>query len=431
MSVSVMGSAPQKVRSHVGGMNLWQVFRIAWRAILGNPLRSVLTTLGVIIGVAAVVALTMVGQGSTANITRSLQSLGTNLITIGSNTGGRGGGFGLVRFGGPQTITLADAEAVQSAFAGRIVGIAPTLQSNQQVKVGANNLNVTVIGTWPDYASVRNAQPASGSFFNETDLQSRRRVAVIGYGIAQDLFGGQDPLGQRIRIAGISFTVVGVLPDKGDSGFASPNYQVMVPLSTYLQRLARSSSTGEPRVNAIYVQAPDKDSLSRLQQELTDFMAQRRKVTDPSEYDFSVQNQADALASVNQVTQTMTLFLGGVAGISLLVGGIGIMNIMLVSVTERTREIGIRKALGAKPRDILTQFLVESVVLSVGGGILGILLGLAMAGSVGQLLRVTPVFDPFSMVLAFLFSVAVGVFFGFYPASRAARLDPVESLRYE
>ncbi|GIW29253.1 MAG: ABC transporter permease [Meiothermus sp.] len=430
MSASIATQAPKKVRSHAAGMNLWQVFRIAWRAILGNPLRSVLTTLGVIIGVAAVVALTMVGQGSTANITRSLQSLGTNLLTIGSNTGGRGGGFGLVRFGGPQTITLADAEAVKSAFADRLAGVAPALQSNQQVKVGANNLNVTVIGTWPDYASVRNAQPAQGSFFSEADLQSRRRVAVIGYGIAQDLFGGQDPLGQRIRIAGISFTVVGVLPDKGDSGFASPNYQVMVPLSTYLQRLSRSS-TGEPRVNAIYVQAPDKDSLSRLQQELTDFMAQRRKVTDPSEYDFSVQNQADALASVNQVTQTMTLFLGGVAGISLLVGGIGIMNIMLVSVTERTREIGIRKALGAKPRDILTQFLVESVVLSVGGGILGIFLGLAMAGSVGQLLRVTPVFDPFSMVLAFVFSVAVGVFFGFYPASRAARLDPVESLRYE
>ncbi|GIW36215.1 MAG: ABC transporter permease [Meiothermus sp.] len=430
MSASMVTPAPKKVRSRMAGMNPWQVFRIAWRAILGNPLRSILTTLGVIIGVAAVVALTMVGQGSTANITRTLQSLGTNLLTIGSATGGRGGGFGLVRFGGPQTITLADAEAVKAAFAGRLAGVAPALQSNQQVKVGASNLNATVIGTWPDYASVRNAQPAEGSFFGEADVQSRRRVAVIGYGIAQDLFGGQDPIGQRLRIAGISFTVVGVLPDKGDSGFASPNYQVMVPLSTYLQRLARSSS-GEPRVNAIYVQAPDKDSLSRLQQELTDFMAQRRKVSDPSEYDFSVQNQADALASVNQVAQTMTLFLGGVAGISLLVGGIGIMNIMLVSVTERTREIGIRKALGAKPRDILTQFLVESVVLSVGGGILGIFLGLAMAGSVGQLLRVTPVFDPFSMVLAFVFSVAVGVFFGFYPASRAARLDPVESLRYE
>ncbi|MCX7782489.1 MAG: ABC transporter permease [Meiothermus sp.] len=428
MSVAIHPT--KKVRSRVAGMNPWQVFRIAWRAILGNHLRSVLTTLGVIIGVAAVVALTMVGQGSTANITRSLQSLGTNLLTVSSAAGGRGGGFGLVRFGGQQTITLKDAEAIQTAFAGKVAGVAPAAQSNQQVKFGANNLNATVIGTWPDYTTVRNAQPDQGSFFTQADVQSRRRVAVIGYGIAQDLFQGSDPLGQRLRIAGISFTVVGVLPDKGDSGFASPNYQILVPLSTYHQRLSRSS-TGEPRVNAVYIQAPDKDSLTTLQQDLTDFMAQRRKATDPDSYDFSVQNQADALASVNQVTQTMTLFLGGVAGISLLVGGIGIMNIMLVSVTERTREIGIRKALGAKPRDILTQFLVESVVLSVGGGILGIFLGLAMARSVGQLLRVTPVFDSFSMVLAFVFSVAVGVFFGYYPASRAARLDPVESLRYE
>ncbi len=430
MSAPAVLKTPKKVRSRLASISPWLVFQVAWRAILGNPLRSVLTTLGVIIGVAAVVALTMVGRGSTANITRTLQSLGTNLLTIGSAAGPRGGGFGLVRFGGPQTITLADAEAIRLEFEGRIVGIAPTLQGNQQIKVGAANMNATVIGTWPDYASVRNAQPAQGSFFSEADLQARRRVAVIGYGIAQDLFGGQDPIGQTLRIAGLSFTVVGVLPDKGDSGFASPNYQVIVPLSTYLQRLARSS-TGEPRVNAIYIQGPDKDSLPQLQEALTEFMATRRKMTDPSQYDFSVQNQADALASVNQVTQTMTLFLGGVAGISLLVGGIGIMNIMLVSVTERTREIGIRKALGAKPRDILTQFLVESVVLSVGGGILGIFLGLALAGSVGQFLRVTPIFDPFSVVLAFVFSVAVGVFFGYYPAARAARLDPVESLRYE
>ncbi len=432
MSASRVTQAPKKVRSRAAGMNLWEAFRIAWRAILGNPSRSVLTTLGVVIGVAAVVALTMVGKGSTANVTRALQSLGTNLLTISSNTGreSENEGFGLVRSGGRRTITLADAEAVKSAFEGRLAGVAPVLQRDMQIKVGAKSLRATVIGTWPDYASVRNAQPAQGSFFTEADLQSRRRVAVIGYGIAQDLFGDQDPLGQRLRIEGVSFTVVGVLPDKGDSGFASPNYQVIVPLSTYLQRLERRRP-GEPRVNAIYVQAPDKDSLVRLQQELTEFMALRRKITDPSKYDFSVRNQADALASVNEVTQTITLFLGGVAGISLLVGGIGIMNIMLVSVTERTREIGIRKALGAKPRDILIQFLVESVVLSVGGGVLGIFLGMAIAGSVGQLLGVTPILDPFSMVLAFAFSVAVGVFFGFYPAFRAARLDPVESLRYE
>jgi putative ABC transport system permease protein len=410
-------------------MNLPQVVAIAWRAILSNPLRSALTALGVIIGVAAVIALTGVGQGSTANITRSLQSLGTNLLTV---SGGRGGGPpGLVRFGGPQTITLKDAEALKERFATQAAGVAPVSQGNHQVKFGANNTNATVIGTWPAYASVRNAQPERGSFFTEADNQARRRVAVLGYQVAQDLFEGGDPLGQKIKIAGISFTVVGVLPDKGDSGFASPNAQILVPLSTYIQRLGRSNNRGEPTVSQVYVQGLSKDTLKDLQNQITDFMAERHKISNPAEYDFSVQNQADALASVNQVTQTLTLFLGGVAGISLLVGGIGIMNIMLVSVTERTREIGIRKALGAKPRDILTQFLVESVVLSVGGGVLGVLLGLGLARSVGNLLSITPIFSVSSVLLAFAFSVAVGVFFGYYPALRAAQLDPVESLMYE
>jgi len=428
--VKPMQTQQQKVRSGFAGMNPLQVFSIAWRAIIGNPLRSILTTLGVIIGVAAVVALTMIGQGSTANITRSLQSLGTNLLTVSSFRFG-GPGRELVRAGGIQTITLRDAEAIQQQFAGQVGGVAPASQSNRQVKAGANNTNANIIGTWPDYAIVRNAQPATGSFFTVSDNQSRKRVAVIGYQIAQDLFENNDPLGQRIKIAGVSFTVVGVLPDKGNTGFANPNSQIMVPLNTYLQRLNRENRTGEPTVNQVFVQGLNKDTLTSLQNSITDLIALRHKKTDPSNYDFSVQNQADALASVNQVTQTSTLFLGGVAGISLLVGGIGIMNIMLVSVTERTKEIGIRKALGAKPRDILTQFLVESVTLSIGGGVLGILLGLVLARSVGNFLNISPIFAPGSMLLAFVFSVAIGVFFGYYPALRAARLDPVESLRYE
>ncbi|HEU4743200.1 MAG TPA: ABC transporter permease [Meiothermus sp.] len=422
---------PAKPRSSLAGMNPLQVVSIAWRAILGNPLRSILTALGVIIGVAAVIALTGVGQGSTANITRSLESLGTNLLTVSSGSGFRGGPPGLVRGGPGQTITLKDAQAIQTQFASQIAGLAPVAQGGQQVKFGANNMNATIIGTWPAYASVRNAQPEKGSFFTEADNQGRKRVAVIGYQVAQDLFEGTDPIGQKIRIAGISFTVVGVLPDKGNSGFASPNSQILIPLSTYQQRLGRSNNRGEPTVSQVYVQGLDKNSLKDLQNAITDLMATRHKKTSPDDYDFNVQNQADALASVNQVTQTLTLFLGGVAGISLLVGGIGIMNIMLVSVTERTREIGIRKALGAKPRDILTQFLVESVVLSVGGGVLGILAGLGLARGVGNLLSITPVFSPSSILVAFLFSAVVGIFFGFYPASRAARLDPVESLRYE
>ncbi|GGJ39707.1 ABC transporter permease [Deinococcus roseus] len=408
------------------------IFRIAWKAIIGNPLRSALTVLGVVIGVAAVVALVMIGQGSTSNITKSLESLGTNLLTVGPNFGGRnqGGGGGIVRTGDRQSVTMKDVEAIQRQLGSQVAGIAPVSQGRYQIKYGKSNLNVQVTGTWPDYATVRNSAVDKGAFFSKADVDGRKRTAVIGYGIAQDLLTDVDPIGQKIKLGGISFTVVGVLPDKGDAGFANANYSVLIPLSTFQKRLSRSSPSN-PTVSNIYIQGPDQKTLKDLQNTVTELMATQHEQTDPTSYDFQVQNQADALASINQVSQTLTLFLGGVAGISLLVGGIGIMNIMLVSVTERTREIGIRKALGAKPRDILTQFLTESVVLSVGGGLLGIAIGLGLANGVGKVLNITPVMSPSSMLLAFTFSVVVGVFFGYYPASRAAKLDPVDSLRYE
>jgi len=413
------------------GINAVQVVSIAWRAILANPLRSVLTTLGIIIGVASVIALTAIGAGSTANITKSLQSLGTNLLTVSSDVNTRGGPGGLVRQGGPQSITLKDVEAIR-ALGSEIAGVAPTLQRSAQVKYLANNTNASIVGTWPDYATVRNSQVEFGSFFSDADNTGRRRVAVIGYQVAQDLFNGSEAaLGQKIRIAGVSFSVVGVLPDKGNSFFTSSNYNIIIPLSTYIQRLGRADSSGEIKVSAVFVQAADKSQLDDLKNRITDLLATRHKKTDPTTYDFSVQNQADALASVNQITQTLTLFLGGIAAISLLVGGIGIMNIMLVSVTERTREIGIRKALGAKPRDILTQFLVEAFVLSVGGGVIGIFVGFGIAYIGGQALKISPVITVSPIVVAFLFSAMVGIFFGLYPALRASRLDPVESLRYE
>jgi putative ABC transport system permease protein len=422
--------APTLVRRHSGRLDLSQALIVAFRAIRSNPLRSGLTALGVIIGVAAVIALTSIGQGSTANITQSLEGLGTNLLTIGQARFG-GGGPGIVRQGGGRTITLDDVQAIRDYSTTRIVGVAPVDSRNAQAKAGANNAFVSVIGTTPDYEKVRNATVDEGSFFSEADNEGRKRVAVIGYDIVQDLFEGGDAVGQKIKVDNVSFTVVGTIPDKGNSGFNSPNQQVIIPLGTYQQRIARGSATGAKTVSNVYVQGASKDDLSKLQEDLTDLLMTRHEIADPASLDFSIQNQADSVAALSSVTNTLTLFLGGVAGISLLVGGIGIMNIMLVSVTERTREIGIRKALGAKPRDILTQFLVEAFVLSVGGGLIGIAAGFGLGSVAGRALNITPVASVASILAAFIFSAAVGLFFGLYPASRAARLDPVESLRYE
>jgi putative ABC transport system permease protein len=420
-----------KRSSITGGLNFLQTMQIAWRAILANKTRSILTALGVIIGVAAVIALTSLGTGATSGITKQLEGLGTNLLTVGSGAGGRGGPPGLIRQSREQTITLRDVEAIQ-ALGPEIAGVAPTIQTNTQAKAGGINMSGTVIGTWPDYAVVRNSSTATGTWFTTEDVKGRKRVAVVGYQIKTDLFPNTDPIGQKFKINGVSFTILGVLPDKGNSGFGNPNGNIFVPLSTYQQRLGRQdNSSGQPTVQSVSVQARDKDTLKATQNKITDLLAARHKKTDPADYDFNVSNQADALSSVNQITTILTLFLGGVAGISLLVGDIGIMNIMLVSVTERPREIGIRKALGAKPRDILLQFLVEAFVLSVGGGIIGILIGLALAFGAGGAINITPVVSISSVLLAFGFSAAVGIFFGYYPALQAAKLDPVESLRYE
>ncbi|SMB77850.1 ABC transporter permease [Deinococcus hopiensis] len=427
-SAAATASAPPMRRG--GGIGLGGALTIAWRAIVGTPMRSVLTALGVIIGVAAVVALTAIGQGSTAGVTRNLQSLGTNLLTVQSARGGPGGS--LVRSGPRQTITVKDAEVLATAFGSRVAGIAPSAQTSVQAKMGSNNTQVSVVGTWPAYESVRNSPVASGSYFTQADVDGRKRVAVIGAQVVTDLFGEDaDPVGQKLRLGSVSFTVVGVLPDKGNSGFGNANSQVLIPLSTYLRRFSRTNSArGQPTVSNVYLQASDAKDLTQLQADVTDLLAVRHEQTDPENLDFQVQNQADALESLSSVTTTLTLLVGAIAGISLLVGGIGIMNIMLVSVTERTREIGVRKALGAKPRDILTQFLVEASLLSVGGGVIGLLLGVAAAYA-GNAFGIAPVFSLTPMLVAFAFSAVVGVFFGYYPAARAARLDPVDSLRYE
>ena len=423
----VAASAPHKSRSK--GLSFAETFTIAWRSIRANVVRSVLTTLGIIIGVTAVIALTSIGAGVTSSVTANLTSLGTNLITISSNSA-RSAPGGLVRGGGAQTVTLTDAEIIVALNDPRIAGVAPTLQTTSQVKAGSNNYNASIIGTWAAYESIRNSEVASGSFFTDADVSSRKRVAVLGYEAASELFPDGDALNQKVSIEGVSYTVIGLLPDKGAS-FTSSNNAIIIPLSTYLQRVQRQEAVGETTVQAVYVGAQDADDIDALQSELTLLVAGEHETLDPDDYDFQIETQADSLESLNSVTTTLTLFLGAIAGISLLVGGIGIMNIMLVSVIERTREIGVRKALGAKPRDILSQFLVEAIMLSVGGGVIGVILGLGIAFGIVPLFGLTPGLSVPSIIVAFGFSAAVGIFFGFYPAQRAAKLDPVDSLRYE
>ena len=411
-------------------LDSFEVLSIAWRSIRSNVMRSVLTALGVIIGVAAVVALTAAGSGVNTSVTDRITSLGSNLLTIsGASQAAAGGRF---RGSPVESVTLGDLEAIRDLQDPRIVGIAPQIQTNTSIKAGSVGQQATVIGTWPDYEMVRNAGVAHGTFFTDADNTTDNRVAVLGYQIAIDLFGsGQAAVGQTFRLSNLEFTVRGVLPDKGNTGFQSPNGQIIIPLNTFLRRVYRNAATGDPTVNSAYVQGTTASDLAPLQADLTTLLSVRHHLADPTDLDFEIQNQADTLESLNSITQTLTLFLGAIAGISLLVGGIGIMNIMLVSVTERTREIGVRKALGAKPRDILAQFLLEAIMLSARGGLIGVLLGIGAAGLTGRVLNLVAKVQPASILLAFGFAAMVGIFFGFYPAQRASRLNPVDALRYE
>jgi putative ABC transport system permease protein len=413
-------------------LNYSEILRMAWRSIRGNMTRSLLTALGVIIGVAAVIALTGIGGAVSKSINKQFSDLGTNQLTISSGESADGPpGGGLVQAGAQQTVSLEDAESIRELNDPRIVGIAPSVQKQIQVKAGDENHNYTVIGTWTDYAGVQNSAPEFGTFFTDADETSRRRVTVIGATVAKEFFGSSEAaLEQRLSIAGNSFTVVGVLEDKS-SGFNNSNETLIVPLSTYLQRLGREeTTTGETAVTTVAIQARDTGTIKELQADLETLLASRHDTPKPADYDFNVQNQVDQLSTLNNILTTLQIFLGAVAGISLVVGGIGIMNIMLVSVTERTREIGIRKALGAKPRDILAQFLLESIVLSGSGGVVGVVVGLLIAVLASSAFGALTI-PVTGTIIAFTFAVAVGVFFGWYPARRAAALDPVDSLRYE
>jgi putative ABC transport system permease protein len=420
-------------------MNITEAVRLALRALAANKLRSALTMLGIIIGVGAVITLLSVGQGVQVLVTQQLQSIGTNLLfVVPGNIGA--GGQAQFRAAARSVLTMDDANAIADPFnAPSVARVAPELISNATVSFGKKDLRLSVSGVTPAYEAVRNSPVTQGNFISESDLAGRARVTILGSRAAEKLFG-QDiyPIGQTIKINTVPFKVVGVLAAKGGGGGMGGGNQdevVLVPMTTAHQRLFTSrfrDPKGQPLVSVIYVQVVTEDRMPEATDEIGRLLRIRHGIKYQDEDNFTIINQKDLLAIFGQITGVLTIFLGAIAGISLLVGGIGIMNIMLVSVTERTREIGLRKAVGAKRRDILSQFLIESVIMSVIGGVIGILLGAGGALLVSRLAPdLTAVVTVDSVLLATGFSAAVGLFFGIYPATRASRLNPIEALRYE
>lgn len=415
-------------------MSIFEYFRVSLRSLSANKLRATLTMLGVIIGVAAVIALLAVGQGASAAITQQVQGIGSNLIFVLPGSFQQNGVRSAV--GSAETLTIEDAKALtDSACCPDIARVAPLFSANVQVVHGGSNTNTSVSGTTNDFQAVRNFYVDKGRFIEDRDDETLARVAVLGADTAKQLFGAGDPIGETIKINRVPFKVIGVMQSKGGTGLFGQNQDdvVFIPIRTAQIRLFGSQSltaTGQRRVSVIYASARYESRSDAAISQVTQEMRQRHRIAFQQD-DFSVASQKDILGALSQITNILTIFLGAIAAISLLVGGIGIMNIMLVSVTERTREIGIRKAVGAKRRDILVQFLLEAVALSVTGGFLGILLGALIAQGVNQTGVITTVIQLGSVALAVGFSVGVGLFFGLYPAWRASSLRPIEALRYE
>jgi putative ABC transport system permease protein len=409
-------------------MGLLENTRIALRALSANKMRSILTMLGIIIGVGAVVALMAIGNGATASITSQVQGIGSNLITIlpgRLQQGPRQDSTAAVLYYSDYLLLRQNLDQVDH--------IAPTFQSQSTVTQARESVRVSVIATTPDYLPARSYELAAGRSLTAGDESSSARVAVLGAQTSRDLFGPLSPVGRSIKIEGVPFQVVGVLASKGSSGFSNDDEVVLVPLATGYEKLFGSAASvgGRQRITVIMISASTPEAVDGVMDEARQLLRRAHRLKPSQEADFTVLSQSQFLETLGAITATLTVFLGAIAGISLLVGGIGIMNIMLVSVTERTKEIGLRKAVGARQSVILLQFLVETLILSLTGGLLGIGLGWAVAAGMraANLIDAQVTLD--SVALAFFFAAAVGLFFGLYPAYRASRLRPIEALRYE
>ena len=408
-------------------MDLLMILLEALDSLTSNKLRSGLTVLGIIIGVAAVIAMLAIGRGAQETITGSINSIGTNLIFI-----VRGGGEEVRN---PKPLTLDDAEALRDPFAApSVIGVAPVVSDPVEVTFAGESTFTQAFGVTPDYEQVRNVALAEGEFFDEVQLLGLSSVVILGPDVAEALFGRTEGVvGETVRVEGQPFRIIGVTEARGGSGFTNEDDRILLPLTTAQVRVLRRSA--RDRVDLIIAQAISAEDVPRAVQEVSDILRARHRTPIGAD-DFTVFTQQDFLDTAATITNVLTIFLGGIAAISLLVGGIGIMNIMLVSVTERTREIGLRKAVGARKRDILIQFLTESSVLSLAGGVMGVALGWLLSLLVGAIAaannaNLSPRVTLDSVLLATLFSAAVGLFFGLYPAKRAADLEPVEALRYE
>ena len=407
-------------------MTLFMIIRVAFRALVRNKMRAALTMLGIIIGVAAVIAMVSIGQGASASVQAQIESIGTNLLFVSAgaqNVGGVRSGTGDT---GTNTLTVDDLQAIKREVPS-VSMVTPNVNARSQLVAGNMNWNTSVTGVSEEYPEIRKWPVASGSFFSDADVRTAARVIVIGQTLADSLYPGADPIGQDLRVMNLPFRVVGVMARKGQDPQGRDQDDVaFAPYTTVQKKIL-----GRDRVQIAFVSAISQDATYTAQSQITDLLRQRHKLTANEPDDFTVRNMTDVAEAANETSKTMTILLACIAGVSLLVGGIGIMNIMLVSVTERTREIGIRMAIGARSSAVRSQFLIESIVLSLMGGTVGIVVGVVLSLAIPAFLGWPTLVSMMAIIGSVLFSAAVGIFFGYYPARKAAALDPIDALRYE